>query len=501
MNAFPLFAEAITWLTPFWLLSAGATLALLILTLLAVVVYALSKKSPACLTFWKNLNVMFREGFLLPLAILVGVLTVFTIVAGLEVNYDRFLQSLVRLPFVSDLKEEVLIKAAQPEPQHVSLNVKPAELTSFKFTADREVVVKVPESGSVLITPFIRIKPDEPWQWTRDGRSENPFTHGVNHVEVRVAGEEAAHLQMELRLAVEYPEAVLMLQTAGGILALVALYIAVWYLLPKVAAIAAAACKEGMSQPLFYLVLGIGLFCLMVFVIVPYNTFGEDIKIYKMSGVVLIITLSMAVALWNSSVSIADEIEGRTAVTVLSKPVARWQFILGKFIGVAGPVILLFLMLGTFFLLANSFKTVYDARESAKEAPVWRDCYREMVTVMPGLFLGFLATMIMSAISVALSTRLPMLPNLIVCSSVYVIGYLVPQIVKGRAGRSELVNFIGQLMPAAFPVLDHFNVDAAIMRGTDVPLDYLFTSTCYAAVFCVGAMLIGLILFEDRDVA
>ena len=81
---------------------------------------------------------------------------------------------------------------------------------------------------------------------------------------------------------------------------------------PKVAAIAWTTAKEGVSQPLFYVLLAIGVFLLLIFPIIPYNTFGEDVKVVKETGLTLIMVLSIMLALWNSSVSIADEIEGRT---------------------------------------------------------------------------------------------------------------------------------------------------------------------------------------------
>jgi ABC-type transport system involved in multi-copper enzyme maturation permease subunit len=90
--------------------------------------------------------------------------------------------------------------------------------------------------------------------------------------------------------------------------------------------------KESMSQPLFYVVLLLGSFALLAFIFIPYNTFGEDVKVLKDSGLTLIMVLSMIVAVWSASVSVSEEVEGRTALTVLSKPVRRRQFILGKFL-------------------------------------------------------------------------------------------------------------------------------------------------------------------------
>ena len=143
-------------------------------------------------------------------------------------------------------------------------------------------------------------------------------------------------------------------------------------LAPKLAAIARTTAKEAMSQPLFYVLLAIGVFALVLFPFIPYNTLGEDIKMLKDEGLTLIMVLSIFFALWTASVSIADEIEGRTALTLLSKPVGRRQFILGKFLGILIPVAIIFIVLGTVFLASVSFKAAYDpARPARPRPPLW----------------------------------------------------------------------------------------------------------------------------------
>ena len=108
-------------------------------------------------------------------------------------------------------------------------------------------------------------------------------------------------------------------------------------LTPRVAAIALTTSKESMSQPLLLRRSGDWCFCAAwCSSFVPYNTFGEDVKMLKDSGLTLIMVLSIMVAVWSASVSVAEEVEGRTALTVLSKPIRRRQFILGKFLGISG---------------------------------------------------------------------------------------------------------------------------------------------------------------------
>ncbi len=268
------------------------------------------------------------------------------------------------------------------------------------------------------------------------------------------------------------------------------------------AAIAWTTGKEAVSQPLFYLLLAVGIFGLIAFPFVPYNTLGEDIKMVKDEGLTMTMVLSIILALWTASVSVADEIEGRTALTLLSKPVGRREFIIGKFLGILMPVAIMFIVFGTMFLATVAYKVPYDARESSLPDPTMWDCQREMLQIAPGLVLAFMETVVLTAISVAISTRLPMMANLIICAAIYVLGHLVPILANSpTVGQNAFVKFAADLQAAVFPVLDHFNISAGIAGGQDVPFDYVLWDGLYCVLYCGVALLVALLLFEDRDLA
>jgi ABC-type transport system involved in multi-copper enzyme maturation permease subunit len=288
---------------------------------------------------------------------------------------------------------------------------------------------------------------------------------------------------------------------AAAVIAIYLVYILLQWLQPAMSAIALATSKECIAQPLYLLVLLLGTFGLLLFTYLPYNTFGEDVKILKDSGLTTVMVLAILVGVWSASVSVADEIEGRTALTVLSKPVSRRQFVLGKFLGITWSVLLLFILLGTVLLVTVSYKVVYDARETTNPDPTWQSCYAEMMGTVPGLVLGFLETVVLTAISVAVSTRLSMLPNLIICGSIYVLGHLIPPIVQSSAGQNEFVSFIGKMSALIVPVLDHFNIQAAVAGGVSVPWVYLGWALLYCVLYSTAMMLLALVLFEDRDLA
>jgi hypothetical protein len=153
------------------------------------------------------------------------------------------------------------------------------------------------------------------------------------------------------------------------------------------------------------------------------------------------------------------------------------------------------------FLATVAYKLPYDAREASLPDPTMWDCQKEMLQIAPGLALAFMETVVLTAISVAISTRLPMLANLIICSAVYVLGHLVPILANSAVGQIEFVRFVANLLAAVLPVLDHFNISAGIAGGQDVPAVYLAWAALYCLTYSAVAMLVALLLFEDRDLA
>ncbi len=290
-----------------------------------------------------------------------------------------------------------------------------------------------------------------------------------------------------------------------GALGIVALFVVLVVLLraffPKVGAIAWVTAKEAVQQPLFLILTILGLFALFIFLFLPYNTLGEDIVMVITQGLTLVKLIAVFLAIWTASTSIADEIEGKTALMVLAKPVGRRSFIIGKFLGVMIAVTIIFLILGVFFTNTVSYKLVYDARESAKDVPSAAECLMKIVEILPGLALAYLETMILAAISVAISTRLSLLPNLTISFAIYILGHLVPQIVQSAVGQLPMVAFIGDLSCAVLPVLDYFSMETAIAMKRSLPWNYVFLASLYAVIYCLVALMVSLLLFEERDLA
>ena len=126
-----------------------------------------------------------------------------------------------------------------------------------------------------------------------------------------------------------------------------------------------------------------------------------------------------------------------------------------------------------------------------------------VATVLPGVVLSFFQVAVLSAISVAVATRLPMVVNLVICFAVFVVGNLTPMMVSQseQVIQNEYVTFVARLVATVLPSLESFNIYAALARGGAVPPAYLGWSLLYGAAYSVATICFAFILFEDRDLA
>ncbi len=319
-----------------------------------------------------------------------------------------------------------------------------------------------------------------------------------------------------------------------------AVVVASYLIGPKTGAIAVAAFREGCRQPLFWLVTVFAVILTWVAVVIPYFTFGDDFKMMKQIGFDIVMLAAVLFGVLAASISVSEEIEGRTALTVMSKPVNRRQFFLGKYLGIllacGGMTLLLGLNLNAACLANPEFDPInkdraYDPMpEEAKAAVVpmaqsvippgpgkavavgaglWLG---ETLANSLGLLLGFGQVMILVAVATALATRLPFVVNLVLNLVLYLLGHLAPVIVRvtetttGKDTASVgLVRFLGNLFDTLLPALEFFNMGPAIIRDTPLGLvpfaGYVVTVSGYAVLYTIIALLIGLLLFEDRDLA
>lgn len=376
-------------------------------------------------------------------------------------------------------------------------------LKRFSFSTDRIVIVADADDSLNFKRPPYRLVKGETLEWNN---TQNPLEMPIPHLPgetLYVQNQEIdpATLTFTLTTNPPVPQAASLLITAVAVLLIGLAVLLQQAVAPRASAVAHATLKNELAQPLFLVLMLLGVVIVLLYVFLSFNTFGEDIKMLKENGIMAIMLLAAFQGIWSASSSISEEIEGKTALTVLSKPIQRRSFIIGKFMGIFWVLLLMFVILGTIELGAVAYKPIYDARESSLEMPDWAQCHAEMMSTVPGLAMAFMQAVVLTAISVALATRIPQLANLAVCFSIFIVGNLSTVFVSSTQEAFDIVKFVAQLIATIIPILEHFQLQAAIDVEYPITMSLLAGNLLYCLLYVMLAMFLALLLFEDRDLA
>jgi ABC-type transport system involved in multi-copper enzyme maturation permease subunit len=283
--------------------------------------------------------------------------------------------------------------------------------------------------------------------------------------------------------------------------------------------------REAIVQPIYGLLLVLGAAILILFAALPFFTLGEDTLMFKSVGLDVVMLLVLIATLFATSKSIYDEIEDRTMLTLMSKPLFKWEVLVGKYLGIILAALLAILILGavlglgTWFRIPGDFqiRNSLDDREIAR----LRD-FRVMhlVSLVPNLIQIWFQISALAAVGVAISTRVSLVVNLPVVILVYLAGNLTRFIypITGDAAplgdRSWLVRGPAYAASLVLPYLETFDIrPLAVYRPlaigrfvTDakaVELSTIFTylglSAAYAIAYATFALAVGMWMFQSRE--
>ncbi|TWT92070.1 ABC transporter permease [Stieleria varia] len=375
------------------------------------------------------------------------------------------------------------------------------QLAEVTLLSDRTITIGDAADPADFTRPPTKVQADEKLSYRYEDRDTPPLPADSSKLFIQNQEVDEALVTMTFQTVPRIPQAVAFVSIAVGFFLMIAALVSFRQAAPRVWALALSTAKNEMAQMLYLILMILGVVGVVVFSIYPFNTLGDDIRMFKDSSVTLIMVLGMGLAVWSAGTSVSDEIEGRTALTVLSKPVSRRSFLLGKYAGIMMSVLVLFAVISTFMLILMSYKPIYDARESSLGTPMWQQGFEEIMATLPILGLYFMQTMVIAAIAVALATRVPLLANFITCLVIYVIGNLTQPLVASSQGNNELVAFVGNLIAVVVPNLNVFNVQSAMDAGNQVPIIYVAGAFNYLVYFAIAIWMLAMLLFEDRDLA
>ncbi len=281
---------------------------------------------------------------------------------------------------------------------------------------------------------------------------------------------------------------------------------------------------EAVLQPIYSLLLTFGAAVLFIFGLLPFFTLGEDTKMFKSVALDVILLLVLLATLFATSKSIYEEIEDRTMLTLMSKPVRRWQVMLGKYFGIAAAAGLGVALLGFVTILATWIRIPTDyllnsnSLNDLVRGQIWNYRLMHISGLVPQLVLTWLQICVLAAVGVALSTRFSLVVNLPMVIILYLAGnmtrFMFPIAGGPLADKPELVQGIGRVVALLLPYLGTFDMkDLTVLstikvgdfsNNTDAtPLGplwgYVGLAAMYAVSYCTFVLCAGMWSFQRRE--
>lgn len=322
-------------------------------------------------------------------------------------------------------------------------------------------------------------------------------------------------------------------------------------MLSRVYAIARNTLFETIRQPVFAVVL-LGALCLIAFSpAFTMFTLVNHIKLVKDMGLATIMVAGLLLAVLAASAVISEEIRKQTALTVVSKPVDRFEFILGKYLGILASLLIAGYLMTVVLTMTVRVGVPEAASTRLDLAAIWGmvlacglallgavvsnyffDRPFPSTCILLGLVLfslaylvvGFLppveealmetafhydhsvtlggllvvmAITVMASVAVAVSARLNPLLTLALCAGFFILG-LVADSTLGRLAQASSAASV--LYHAVFNV-QVFWVADGLSAGRSVPWDYVLRAGTYALSYQAAVLFLAMFLFQDREVA
>ena len=202
-------------------------------------------------------------------------------------------------------------------------------------------------------------------------------------------------------------------------------------------------------------------------------------------GLTAITIFGVVIAIFIGTGLVSKEIDKKTLYTVLSRPVSRWEFILGKYFGLAGT-----LCVNTACMSAGFFAALFY---------VTRHFTAVDLGLLTALYLIGLQLLVVTAIALLFSTFTTPLFSALFSFAMFVIGNFADDL-RGFASLAEGTQKWAALgISYLVPNFGAMNVVALVAHGTKVHATLILADSLYALVYATAALSAAILLFEKRN--
>jgi ABC-type transport system involved in multi-copper enzyme maturation permease subunit len=270
-------------------------------------------------------------------------------------------------------------------------------------------------------------------------------------------------------------------------------------------AVAANTFREAVRDRVLYLVAAFGLLVLVSGKLVGWVSVGEDIKVVRDIGLTAVAFFGAMIALFVGTGLIQRELGGRTIYTILARPVARSEFVLGKYLGLLATVLAATAAMAAVFLIYLVIVTRFAPGEpvgGTGPPPALG------LAVFESLALTGCELVLVTAIAVFFSSVSTPILSAVFTFFVYVAGQFASDVAlmaelarpePGVEGGSALGELVLTGLYRVMPNLDLMNIRDVAQHGIAVPLGQVAWTALYAFAYAGAVLAAACLLFSRRN--
>ncbi|MBM3268371.1 MAG: ABC transporter permease subunit [Candidatus Sericytochromatia bacterium] len=208
---------------------------------------------------------------------------------------------------------------------------------------------------------------------------------------------------------------------------------------------------------------------------------GQDIKIMRDLGLAAIEVFGAAIAIFVGTSMLFREIDKRTVIVVLAKPVTRHEFLLGKFLGLSATLTCLLVAMAAAYAALLLYSGGWDNALLWQVALVWMQ-----LLVLVGLSLMF---------SAFTSPVLAMLFTF----GLYLAGHNLDSFKVLGEKASPLVKALTEALYYGLPNFSHLDIKNQVVYGAPFSLPQFGVAVTYGAVYAALALAVAMVVFSRRE--
>ncbi len=253
----------------------------------------------------------------------------------------------------------------------------------------------------------------------------------------------------------------------------------------RIAYIASNTFREAVRDRVLYNLIAFALLLSGAAILVGQISLGIERLVVINLGLTAVSLFGLVIAIFIGIGLVSKEIEKRTLYTVLSRPVRRWEFIFGKFCGLAGT-----LAVNTFCMAIGVFAALLYVSRHFERADAW---------ILVALYFIILQFLIVTALALLFSTFSSPLMSAVFAFCIFVIGSFSEDLRGFAAMTPGLRGWLATGAAYVIPNFSALNIVSSVAHGQPVSGQLILYNSIYSLVYAGAALCGAVLIFERRN--